>query len=155
MGYTCLTIIILQVGRDLELFYEVSYISGEEQPQRQERFIASTFCLTSVLQQFKDAASSPQTKWLPRGSFLNPAFSFALACVFSYPRQALQSPFLFPYPYESTLFPSGLSIHTPLFFSSFFLFFFFSIVLTVFSLVCISRFLPHLLLLSRSSSCYS
>lgn len=38
-----------------------------------------------MLQQFKDAASSPQTKWLPQALFLNPTFSFVLACVFSYP----------------------------------------------------------------------
>lgn len=89
----------------------------KEQPQRQEGFIASAFCLTSVLEHFKDAASSPQTKWLPEAPFLNPTVSFPLACVSSYPRQALQSPFLFPYPYQSTLPPFGLFLHTLFFFS--------------------------------------
>lgn len=65
MESTCSTVIIVKVGKDFELFYEASYISSEEEPQRQERFIASTFCLTSELQHFKDAAFSPQTKWLP------------------------------------------------------------------------------------------
>lgn len=45
------------------------------------------------------------------GSFLNPTFSFALACVFSYPRQALQSLFLSAYPCVNTQSPFGLSFH--------------------------------------------
>lgn len=97
------------------MFYEASCIGGEEPPQRQERFIASTFCLTSELQHFKDAASSPQTKWLPEAPFVNPTFLFALARVFSYPRQALRSSFPSPNPCQSTPSPLGLHLHTALF----------------------------------------
>lgn len=43
-------------------FYKGFCICEKQQARRQERFIASTFCLTSALQQFKDAASSPQTR---------------------------------------------------------------------------------------------
>lgn len=90
------------------------------------RFIASTFCLTSELQQSKDTASSPllQTKWLPEAACVNPTFSSALARVFSYPRQAFRSRFPSPNPCRSTPSPLGLHLHTALFLR--FLFSFFS-----------------------------
>lgn len=41
----------LKVAKDFELFYEAAILVASRNPQRQDRIIASTFCLTSALQQ--------------------------------------------------------------------------------------------------------
>ena len=76
MDGTCWAIVIPEVGKVSEWFYEASCIGGEEKAQRQQIYCLHILSDLRCYSSLRIPHSSPRTRWRPGGAFSRSHFFF-------------------------------------------------------------------------------